>query len=138
MQITRRRAGAAETLDRRDAAVLDTRDRRMDRASRRARAHAPWMFVVTEENEAAIRAVYEQRGEFAAVVALRQRFPDVTDNAQAQACARTIAGWKPLPLLPVKRMHRGAAVRSGPLMFGLRLPALAQSWQRGSASSHRH
>jgi hypothetical protein len=28
--------------------------------------HAPAMFVVTEEDEAAIRAVYEQRGEFAA------------------------------------------------------------------------
>jgi hypothetical protein len=29
------------------------------------------MFVVTEEDEAAIRAVYERRGEFAAAVELR-------------------------------------------------------------------
>jgi hypothetical protein len=50
------------------------------------RAHLPLMFVVTEADAAAIRAVYE----------LRQRFPGVTDNAQAQECARTIAGWKPL------------------------------------------
>ena len=64
------------------------------------------MFVVTEEDEAAIRAVYEQRGEFAAAVELRQRFPGVTDNAQARQCARTIAGWKPLPLRPMKRMPR--------------------------------
>ena len=35
--------------------------------------HAPAMFVVTEEDEAAIRAVYEQRGEFAAAVELRRR-----------------------------------------------------------------
>ena len=29
-----------------------------------------------------------------------------TDNAQARECARTIAGWKPLPLRPVKRVPR--------------------------------
>jgi hypothetical protein len=33
------------------------------------------MFVVTEADAAAIRAVYEQRGEFAAAVELRRRFP---------------------------------------------------------------
>ena len=61
------------------------------------------MFVVTEANAAAIRAVYQQRGEFAAAVELRQQFPGITDNAQARECARTIAGWKPLPLRVVKR-----------------------------------
>jgi hypothetical protein len=50
------------------------------------------MFVVTEEDEAAIRAVYEQRGEFAAALKLRRLFPGITDNAQARAWARTIAG----------------------------------------------
>ena len=64
------------------------------------------MFVVTEEDEAAIRAIYEQRGEFAAAVELRRRCPGITDNAQARECARTIAGWKPLPLRPVKRMSK--------------------------------
>ena len=73
--------------------------------------HAPAMFVVTEEDAAAIRAVYEQRGEFAAAVELRQRFPGITDNAQAQECARTIAGWKPLPLRPVKRMPKAPRLR---------------------------
>ena len=62
------------------------------------------MFVVTEEDAAAIRAVYEGRGEFAAAVELRRRFPGITDNAQAGECARTIAGWKPLQLRPVKRV----------------------------------
>ena len=69
------------------------------------------MFVVTEANAAAIRAVYQQRGEFAAAVELRQRFSGITDNAQARACARTIAGWKPLPLRPVKRMPKVPRVR---------------------------
>jgi hypothetical protein len=50
------------------------------------------MFVVTEEEEAAIHAVYQQRGEFAAAVELRQRFPGITDNAQARQWARTIVG----------------------------------------------
>jgi hypothetical protein len=46
------------------------------------------MFVVTEAEAAAIRAVYQQRGEFAAAVELRRRFPGITDNAQARECAR--------------------------------------------------
>ena len=61
------------------------------------------MFVVTEADAAAIRAVYQQRGEFSAAIELRRRFPGITDNAQAVEWARTIAGWKPLPLRPVKR-----------------------------------
>jgi len=64
------------------------------------------MFVVTEEDEAAIRAAFEQRGVFAAAVELRQLFPGITDNAQARACVRTIAGWQPPPLRPVKRMPK--------------------------------
>jgi hypothetical protein len=68
--------------------------------------HAPAMFVVTEADAAAIRAVYEQRGEFAAAIELRQRFPGITDNTQARQCARIIAGWKSLPLRPVKRMPK--------------------------------
>ena len=91
------------------------------------------MFVVTEADAAAIRAVYQQRGEFAAAVELRQRFPGITDNAQARECARTIAGWKPLPLRPVKRAPRYGGCGNAEA----RLPALAQLWQRGSASSHR-
>lgn len=55
------------------------------------------MVVVTEEDEAAIRAVYRQRGEFAAAIELRRLFPGITDNAQAREWARTIVGWKPLP-----------------------------------------
>jgi hypothetical protein len=69
------------------------------------------MFVVTEEDEAAIRAVYEQRGEFAAAIELRQRFPGITDNAQARACVRIIAGWKPLPLRAVKRVPKVPPLR---------------------------
>jgi hypothetical protein len=49
------------------------------------------MFVVTEAQAAAIRATYEQRGEFSAAIELRQLFPCIVDNAQARECARTIA-----------------------------------------------
>jgi hypothetical protein len=66
------------------------------------------MFVVTEAEAAAIRAVYQQRGEFAAAVELRRRFPGITDNAQARECARTIAGWKPRP---VKRLPKPPRLR---------------------------
>jgi hypothetical protein len=62
------------------------------------------MFVVTEADAAAIRAAYQQRGELSAAVELRRRFPGITDNAQARECARTIAGWKPLPLRTVKQL----------------------------------
>ena len=65
------------------------------------------MFVVTEAEAAAIRAMFEQRGEFAAAVELRRRFPGIADTAQALECARTIAGWQ--PLRPVRRLgYRGA------------------------------
>ena len=50
------------------------------------------MFVVSEAEAAAIRAVYQQRGELSAAVELRRRFPGVDDTEQARECARTIAG----------------------------------------------
>ena len=46
------------------------------------------MFVITEADAAAIRAVFEQDGEFAAAVELRRLFPGITDTAQARECAR--------------------------------------------------
>jgi hypothetical protein len=55
------------------------------------------MFVLTEAQATAIRAAYEQRGEFSAAIELRQLFPGITDNAQARECVRTIAGRRPLP-----------------------------------------
>jgi hypothetical protein len=55
---------------------------------------------------AAIRAVFEQRGELSAVVELRRLFPGVTDNRQARECVRMIASWKPPgPQRPARRSH---------------------------------
>ena len=71
------------------------------------------MFSVSEEEAAAIRAVYEQRGELSAAVELRQRFPGILDNAQARECARIIAGWKPLPLQTVRRMPKMPRAKGG-------------------------
>ena len=64
------------------------------------------MFVVTEAEAAAIRAVFEQQGELSAAIELRRLFPGVTDNAQARECARTIAGWKPLSMQLVRQPPR--------------------------------
>jgi hypothetical protein len=48
----------------------------------------------------AIRAVFNQEGELSAAIELRRRFPGIPDNAKARACARSIAGWTPLPAQP--------------------------------------
>jgi hypothetical protein len=82
-----------------------------DVAGHTVRAHAPGMFVVSEAEAAAIRTAFEQRGEFAAAVELRRLFPGITDNTQARECARTIAGWKSLPLRPAKPAPRLRRVR---------------------------
>jgi len=53
------------------------------------------MFIVSESDAAAIRAIFEQDGEMSATIELRRRFPGITDNVQARMCARSIAGWVP-------------------------------------------
>jgi hypothetical protein len=58
------------------------------------------MFVVSDTVAAKIRTAFEQQGEFAAAVELRRLFPGIMDTAQARECARTIAGWQPLPAKP--------------------------------------
>jgi hypothetical protein len=62
------------------------------------------MFVITEADAAAIRAAFERGDELSAAVELRRLFPGIGNNAEARRCARTIAGWKPLPvpLRPVR------------------------------------
>jgi hypothetical protein len=57
-------------------------------------AHACTMFSVGELTAEAIRQVFEESGEFSAVVELRRHFPAITDNAAARRCVRVIAGWK--------------------------------------------
>lgn len=72
------------------------------------------MFLVTEADADAIRAIFDQEGELSAAIELRRRFPGITDNAKARAHVRTIAGWKPLPATPctVTRLCPGGAGRS--------------------------
>jgi hypothetical protein len=45
-----------------------------------------------------IRTAFDQGSELSAAVELRRLFPGITDDAHARARARTIAGWKPLPV----------------------------------------
>jgi hypothetical protein len=60
------------------------------------------MFLVNETDAAAIRAILEKEGELSAAIELRRLFPGVTDNVRARECARSIAGWTPLPAAPAK------------------------------------
>jgi hypothetical protein len=80
-----------------------------------ARTHPAGMFVVSEVEAAAIRTAFEQQGELAAAVELRRLFPLITNTMQARECARTIAGWKPLPVMPrpIRRL-RSRGCRPGP------------------------
>ena len=65
------------------------------------------MFLITEADAVAIRAIFNQEGELSAAIELRRRFPGITDNTKARAYARSIAGWMPLParLRPVTRLR---------------------------------
>src|SRR5689334_13367865 len=74
--------------------------------------HPPGMFCVSEAEAAAIRAAYEQGGELSAAIELRRLFPGITDNAKARECARTIAGWTPLPAPVPKAPPRPCKRRS--------------------------
>jgi hypothetical protein len=51
------------------------------------------MFVVSDSAIAAIRTAMDQFGELGAVAELRRLYPGIRDFAQAQQCARIIAGW---------------------------------------------
>jgi hypothetical protein len=73
----------------------------------------PGMFIVNEADAAAIRAIFHEQGELSAAIELRRRLPGITDNARARECARTIAGWTPLPTAACQitrlRPRRGGA-----------------------------
>lgn len=51
------------------------------------------MFMVDEETAAAIQNAFCEKGEWAAVVELRQHFK-ISDNAEALKAVRVIAGWR--------------------------------------------
>jgi hypothetical protein len=55
------------------------------------------VFIITEADANAIRAVFDQEGELSAAIEVRRLFPDIAENDETQECARTVAGWKPLP-----------------------------------------
>jgi hypothetical protein len=73
----------------------------------------PAMFVVSEADAAAIRAIFEQEGELSAAVELHRRFPGIIDKENARACARSIASWTPLPVPAPKVTRRRRNERPG-------------------------
>lgn len=66
----------------------------------------PAMFSIDELTAAAVRRIYEERGELSAVIELRRHFPGIADGENARRCVRSIASWQPLPALPPKRTCR--------------------------------
>jgi hypothetical protein len=75
------------------------------------------MFAITEDEAAAIRAVFQQDGELSAAIELRRLFPGITDNAQARQCARTIAA------AAAAAAAAGEAAAEGPATPGALTPA---------------
>jgi hypothetical protein len=78
--------------------------------------HFHALFTVSEEEAAAIRAAFDQGGEFAAAIELRRRFPGITDIGRARQCARTIAGWTalrlpPRPIIELGRLPKSTGTR---------------------------
>jgi hypothetical protein len=61
------------------------------------------MFAVSETEADMIRSAFTRGGELSAAIELRRLFPGIHDNEQARDYARTIAGWNPLPLAPLKK-----------------------------------
>jgi len=60
------------------------------------------MFVVTEADAAAIRAHSPRAASFQPQPNCAAGFPALPTTVTRE-CARTIAGWKPLPLRPLRR-----------------------------------
>ena len=48
------------------------------------------MFLVTEADAAAIRAIFDEQGELSAAIELRRRFQGITDNAKAREYAKVV------------------------------------------------
>ncbi len=70
------------------------------------------MFIVAKADADAIRAAFHEDGELSAAIELCRRFPGITDNAKARACARTVAGRKPVSGPTVPTIRRGPARRA--------------------------
>ena len=60
------------------------------------------MFVVSEDERAAIRRTFKAGGEWAAVAELRRYFP-IERNEDALFAVRSIVRWRPAPVPPPPR-----------------------------------
>jgi len=72
----------------------------------------PAMFIVSDEDAAAIRAALDAGGELAAVAEVRRRFRALANDERALEWARTIAGWASRSP-PVARDGRKCAAPAG-------------------------
>ena len=75
-------------------------------ARRTGAAHARAMFAVDEATAAAIRDVFNERGELSAIAEFRRHFPLIGDNDHARQCVQIIASWQPLSARVKRRRGR--------------------------------
>ncbi len=68
------------------------------------------MFMVSEEERAAILWAFAEGGEWAAVVELRRYFP-IEDNDNALLAVRSIVRWRPVPVSPPSRQPQDGSSR---------------------------
>jgi hypothetical protein len=98
------RAGFLDPESRSDLIDLARDGSVAHRLARRANAlvFAFGMFLVTEADADAIRAIFNQEGELSAAIELRRRFPGITDNVKARGrCRRPTTG--------PSRLHRNSS-----------------------------
>ena len=69
--------------------------RRTRLVSARSGSKLPGMFVVDDATAEAIRHIWQEQGELAALVELRRHFPLIADNARARLCLQAIVAWTP-------------------------------------------
>ena len=74
------------------------------------RCSDPQVIIIADAISLYPKELYEKGGELSAAIELRRHFPGVVDNVHTRDCARTIAGWVPLPIPQVKarRLQRGS------------------------------
>lgn len=69
---------------------------RPNRCDAATSAHIAGMFAIDEESLEATCVAFEEHGELAAAVELRQRFPGIGDVAVARRIVRLVVGWQPI------------------------------------------
>ena len=67
-----------------DQRGADAADHAAGLANKRSPSHAPTMFIISDADAAAIRAIFRESGELSAALELRRLFPGIIDTAHGR------------------------------------------------------